>query len=173
MEVVNIKPLRLLSRCDRAGCTTCQKSSMSKCRNCSFMRSVRRSLKALSTQRGVRRHDNATLSYVTFSRRHLEPSAATFRSANRAVSQWSCIEDDHPAQAWQHHEQHRDRAPRGPETPPPQGRCSSSIFRAGTRTTRRTKRENTPPRRREKNRIPKDTVLRTAYLGKPYCDNIA
>ena len=55
MEVVNIKPLRRWSRCDRAGCTTCQKSSMSKCRNCSFMCSVRRSLKALSTQRGVRR----------------------------------------------------------------------------------------------------------------------
>ena len=55
MEVVNMKPLRLWSRCDSAGCTTCQNSSMSKCRNCSFMRSVRRSLKALSTQRGVRR----------------------------------------------------------------------------------------------------------------------
>ena len=25
MEVVDMKPLRLLSRCDRAGCTTCQK----------------------------------------------------------------------------------------------------------------------------------------------------
>ena len=28
--------LRFWSRCDRAGCTTCHKSSMSTCRNCSF-----------------------------------------------------------------------------------------------------------------------------------------
>ena len=137
--------------------------------------------------REARGHDNATLSYVTFtgerlagrtllfSRRHLGPLATSFRRANRSspchpetdpsrtlpstCKQWSYTEDNHPAQAWQHLEQHRDRAPRGPETQPQQGRCSSSIFRAETRTTRRTKRENTPPRRREK----------IGYQRTPYC----
>ena len=89
----------------------------------------------------------------------VSPRNRPFKDSTFDRKQWSYTEDNHPAQAWQHLEQHRDRAPRGPETPPPQGRCSSSIFRAETRTTRKTKRENTPPRRSEK----------IGYHRTPYC----
>ena len=84
------------------------------------------------------------------------PSRVTLKQTLRGLF-LRPVRSDPAAQVWQHHEQHRDRAPRGPTTTT----RTLLLFHLQTHTTK------------TQGEKPMETVLRTVNQGKPYCDNNA